>query len=286
MRITSRFVFFFGKEDFLSNWHPAHFTVRGVSFGCVEQFMMYSKAVLFDCRDVAEQVLQTSDPKAQKTLGRKVRNFDAGVWDSKRVNIVTVGCREKFAQNPHLLEMLLATGTRHLVEASPYDRIWGIGVGAADPRAENPTRWLGKNLLGEALMAARTILAAPGHVQTPPALCNEGKSNAAWRVNEPDAPGLFALIADQGGSASPLEPETDDFTISIFLDGVAETIGFVEIDGRAGLNRWYMTNVGHEPDKEADGPLPIRQLIGNVAAHLLLRYYEEGRSPTVDNPAK
>lgn len=160
MKHTAHFVFFFGKDDFLSNWHPAHFTVNGVSFTCVEQFMMYSKAMLFDCADIAEKVLQTSDPKTQKALGRSVRNFDATVWDAKRLNIVTVGCREKFAQNPRLLAQLIATGTRRLVEASPYDRIWGIGLRETDPRAETPARWLGKNLLGEALMEARKMLTA------------------------------------------------------------------------------------------------------------------------------
>lgn len=97
----------------------------------------------------------------------------------------------------------------------------------------------------------------------------------AWRATEPDAPGLFALISDEHALAIPLAPETDDLTIAIFDEGVEETLGSIEIDGRAGLNRWYLQNVGHEPDKEPDGPRPILELIDNVASHLLLRYFEK-----------
>jgi ribA/ribD-fused uncharacterized protein len=273
MKTTDRFVFFFGKDDFLSNWHPARFTIKSVTFGCVEQFMMYSKAMLFSCTDIAEQVLQTSDPKTQKALGRKVRNFDAAIWDAKRLNIVTVGCREKFAQNPRLRDLLIATGTRHLVEASPYDRVWGIGLRETDAKAENPAQWIGQNLLGEALMAARSILISEvvARAQTSLTPYNSGLGSTAWRAAERDAPGLFAMIT--AGADAPRTPETDTMTFAIYEEGADTPLGAHVIGGRPGLNQFYLKNIGHEPDKEADGAMPIFQFIDDVASHLLLRYF-------------
>jgi hypothetical protein len=100
------------------------------------------------------------------------------------------------------------------------------------------------------------------------------KGSMAWRATEPDAPGLFAIIADEAGTAIPLAPETDDMIIAIFDEDLPETLGSIEIDGRAGLNRWYLQQVGHIPDKESAEPVPIMELIQNVASHLMLRYYE------------
>lgn len=105
--------------------------------------------------------------------------------------------------------------------------------------------------------------------------CQTGPGCTAWRATEPDAPGLFALISDSQGLAIPLAPETEDLTIAIFDEDVDETLGSIDLDGRAGLNRWYLTHVGYLPDMEPDGPLPIMQLIENVAAHLLLRYFDD-----------
>jgi hypothetical protein len=98
-------------------------------------------------------------------------------------------------------------------------------------------------------------------------------TTTAWRVEEPEAPGMFAIIADGTGNRVPVDPEVDDMILALFDDQVPETLGSVEIDGRAGLNRWYELNVGFRPDDEGDGPLPIQELIQNVAHHLLLRYY-------------
>ena len=106
----------------------------------------------------------------------------------------------------------------------------------------------------------------------------------AWRTTEPDAPGLFALVSDERGLAIPLEPETDDLTIAIFNERVDETLGSVVLDGRAGLIRWYLQNVGHEPDEAPEGPLPIMQLIDQVAGHLLLRHFEQGVCPNGSRP--
>lgn len=159
MRQTGKYIFFFGKADVYSNWHPAPFEYKGVRFNCVEQFMMYSKAMLFGDAEAAQKILSSNAPKTQKALGRAVRGFDAGIWEANRMGIVITGCREKFRQNQTMLDALLASGNRQFVEASPYDRIWGIGLGENNAAAEQPELWKGKNLLGKALDATRIILA-------------------------------------------------------------------------------------------------------------------------------
>ena len=118
--------------------------------------MMYHKAILFSDIDIAERILLAENPKEVKALGRLVRDFDDEVWKKERMEIVTEGNRLKFAQNDELREMLLRTEGRELVEASPMDRIWGIGFGKgnADKSRE---RW-GMNLLGKALMMVRDEL--------------------------------------------------------------------------------------------------------------------------------
>jgi ribA/ribD-fused uncharacterized protein len=142
----------------LSQWWACEFTVDGVRYPSAEHFMMAEKARLFGDEEVRAQVLQGRDPGAAKRLGRKVRGFDEDRWNAARFDIVVRANEAKFGQNPALREFLLTTGTRVLVEASPVDRIWGIGLAAADPRAENPEQWEGLNLLGFALMEVRARL--------------------------------------------------------------------------------------------------------------------------------
>ncbi|MEX3790875.1 NADAR family protein [Paraburkholderia sp. BR14374] len=160
MRTIGNYTAFFGADDVLSNWHPCRFTYHGVSFTCVEQFMMYAKAKLFDDETSAAKILAATDPMTQKKLGRKVANFDLDIWVARRESIVFVGCREKFAQSHELRSVLLATAPTVLVEASPYDRIWGVGLGERDPRLTDESQWRGQNLLGIALMKVRDALAA------------------------------------------------------------------------------------------------------------------------------
>ena len=117
--------------------------------------------------------------------------------------------------------------------------------------------------------------------------CETGPGRSAWRAKEPDAPGLFALIFDAQAETIPLAPETACMAFSIFEEGNAKAIGSHQIEGRIGLNFWYLTNVGHAPDAEPGGPRPILELIDNVAAHMLLRYFtgesiiETGNDPTL-----
>ena len=142
----------------LSQWWPVSFTVDGDRYASAEHFMMAEKARLFGDEATRAQILKAADPAAAKRLGRRVRGFDEGRWEAERFEIVVRGSRAKFEQNPPLREFLLGTGDRVLVEASPVDRIWGIGMAADDPRAGDPEQWRGLNLLGFALMEARSLL--------------------------------------------------------------------------------------------------------------------------------
>ncbi|TDC62781.1 NADAR family protein [Actinomadura sp. GC306] len=158
------FVFFWGHETpgpgFLSQWCPSPFTVDGVTYATAEHYMMAEKARLFGDDQRAAAILTSPDPRRAKDLGRRVRNFDERTWKEHRVAIVTRGNEAKFAQHPDMRDYLLSTHPRVLVEASPRDRIWGIGLRADDPRAKTPDSWQGENLLGFALMTTRDALAA------------------------------------------------------------------------------------------------------------------------------
>lgn len=142
----------------LSQWWPARFTVDGRDYATAEHWMMWSKAMLFGDAEIAEKVLAPSHPHRAKALGRQVRGFDQATWEQQRYAIVVAGSVAKFGQHDDLRRFLLGTGERVLVEASPLDRIWGIGLAADDPRAANPAQWRGLNLLGFALMDARDAL--------------------------------------------------------------------------------------------------------------------------------
>jgi ribA/ribD-fused uncharacterized protein len=146
-----------GKEC-LSQWYPASFAVDGQTFATAEHFMMAGKAQLFGDTETYERILVAPTPGAAKDLGRRVRGFDDERWKAICMEIVIRGNLEKFRQNVPLRDFLLGTNNRVLVEASPVDRIWGIGLAADDPRATHPELWEGPNLLGFALMAARQQL--------------------------------------------------------------------------------------------------------------------------------
>ncbi|MBG0832604.1 NADAR family protein [Planomonospora sp. ID67723] len=142
----------------LSQWWPADFTVDGVLYRSAEHFMMAAKARLFGDEETASAIVAAGHPKKAKDLGRRVRGFDEQAWARARFDLVVRGNLAKFGQNPELGEFLLGTGERVLVEASPVDRIWGIGLAADDERAGRPEQWRGLNLLGFALMEARHAL--------------------------------------------------------------------------------------------------------------------------------
>ncbi len=150
----------------LSQWWPSPFTVDGVAYATAEHWMMAGKARLFGDAEAERAAVSATSPAAAKKAGRLVRGFDEDVWTRERFALVVEGSVHKFGQDPELAGYLLGTGDRVLVEASPLDRIWGIGLAADDERVERPREWRGLNLLGFALMAARERLrvarGAPG----------------------------------------------------------------------------------------------------------------------------
>lgn len=158
-----RYHLFYGHrrepDGVFSQWWPCAFEVDGQPYATAEQFMMAGKARLFGDAEALAAILAEPDPAACKRLGRRVRGFDDAAWAGARFDLVVAGNLAKFGQSSHLGDILRATGDAILVEASPTDRIWGIGLAASDRRAADPATWRGKNLLGFALVAARARLA-------------------------------------------------------------------------------------------------------------------------------
>jgi len=143
----------------LSNWHLCDFRDEcGTEFNCSEQYMMLAKAEMFNDMDTARLIMEAPHPREQKALGRQVKGFDKEKWEAQARDIVEKGCYFKFSQNEYLKRFLLNTGDTILVEASPYDCVWGIGIGPDDPRRFDEKNWRGTNWWGEVLMRVRTRL--------------------------------------------------------------------------------------------------------------------------------
>ncbi|MEW8051386.1 MAG: NADAR family protein [Candidatus Thiodiazotropha sp.] len=142
----------------LSNWYSTRFNVHGFTYTTSEQYMMAQKALLFDDQIMYEAILKSETPRESQQLGRKVHCFDQSTWSRKRFDIVVEANFQKFSQNDLLADFLIQTGSKILVEASPDDKIWGIGMSESDTRAGDPNHWGGLNLLGFALMGVRAKL--------------------------------------------------------------------------------------------------------------------------------
>lgn len=156
--MTAEMVLFWKPPNPFGQWTPSPFVIEGENYHCAEQFMMAEKARLFGDTEIARQIMGCQDPRKHKKLGRQIENFEESRWAEQRCNIVFRGNVAKFEQNEELKNWLLQTGTRRLVEASPIDRIWGIGLAADHPDAYDPKRWRGLNLLGETLERVREHL--------------------------------------------------------------------------------------------------------------------------------
>lgn len=141
-----------------SQWFESPFEVDGNRYATAEHWMMAGKAQLFGDTETREKILAARTPGEAKTLGRTVQGFDESTWQARRFEIVVEGNVHKFSGDPALHGYILGTTQRVLVEASPVDRIWGIGLAADDDDATQPDRWQGLNLLGFALMEARARL--------------------------------------------------------------------------------------------------------------------------------
>lgn len=165
---TDDYVFFYSHQAqligcFMSQWYISKFSeeINGktYNFSCAEQSMMFKKALLFKDMITANKILATSSQLEIKRLGRQVKNFNQGIWDKNKFDFVVASNIQKFSQNAEIRKKLLDTQNKTLVEASPYDKIWGIGMSFSDPNVLDSKKWKGSNLLGKALMKVRENLA-------------------------------------------------------------------------------------------------------------------------------
>lgn len=164
--LSPKYVFFWGhKSDAeqinrscLSQWYEAPFVLDGITYKTAEHYMMAQKAQLFNDEARFQQIINADDPSRAKALGRSVANFNEAVWSQACFEIVINANIGKFTQNAHLGDYLRATQNRVLVEASPVDRSWGIGLASDHEYAQIPSQWNGANYLGFALMEVRDFL--------------------------------------------------------------------------------------------------------------------------------
>jgi len=157
--VTSKGVYFWRKHCIFSQWFPSKFTgPDGFVYANTEQWMMAGKARLFKDSEILDRILNATNPKTIFRLGRSVSNFDEAIWKSNRERIVLEGNMLKFSQDKLLARALFATGDKLLVEASPVDKIWGVGMDAKKASLTSEREWKGLNLLGKVLMETRQIL--------------------------------------------------------------------------------------------------------------------------------
>jgi ribA/ribD-fused uncharacterized protein len=156
MKTTNKYVFFW--NGIYSQWHKANMTIDGITYNSCEQYMMHQKALTFGDTEIAKLIMEETNPREQKKYGRMIKNFDKSVWDKVCLSIVIKGNYFKFSQNSDLKAALLLTGKRILVEASPVDNIWGIGMAEDDVNIEHPMCWKGLNLLGQAITIVKQEL--------------------------------------------------------------------------------------------------------------------------------
>jgi len=162
-----KYLFFWGHQpsrdgiitkSCLSQWWEANFLVDNVNYKTAEHYMMAQKAKLFKDDNAYNKIIACKTPGEAKKLGREVSNFNQDLWEKNRFSIVRQANYYKFNQNPLLKEFLTNTKNRVLVEASPVDRIWGVGMDKNNSNILNPKNWKGLNLLGFALMEVRDDL--------------------------------------------------------------------------------------------------------------------------------
>lgn len=163
----SKFLFFWGHQPnkdgsisktCFSQWWLSSFEVDKVNYKTAEHWMMAKKATLFNDNEVLAKIIKANSPAEAKKLGREVKNYDDKLWLANRYEIVKQGNYHKFSQNKALKTFLLNTKDRVLVEASPVDPIWGVGMASDHKDILNPEKWQGLNLLGFALMEVRDEL--------------------------------------------------------------------------------------------------------------------------------
>jgi len=156
--MTNTYTFFWGEDSPFSQFYRANFKINNIQFNCAEQFMMYSKAILFNDTETAHQILAEQKPAKQKKLGRLVKNFEPDKWNEIAETFVYQANFAKFTQNKPLLEKLMQTSNTEFVEVNPADTIWGIGLPPNNPKIYNKQLWRGQNKLGKILTQLREDL--------------------------------------------------------------------------------------------------------------------------------
>ena len=219
MRVTEKHICFW--KEWPSNWHPAEFDVEVNGVEChffnTEQYFMYMKAIVFGDEEIAKQILADGDPKKAKALGRKVQNYDEPVWNDKRYQIMLKANVAKFSQNEDLKQLLLSPeyDGRGFVEASPYDKVWGVCMYESNPDIDDETKWKGLNLLGKVLDETRRIIREDDAIQE--------NFRSYWTDRDTDECffGISILIDDQGytGKEMRFDSSNLDKMPSILLDG-------------------------------------------------------------------
>jgi 2-aminomuconate deaminase len=163
------YTFFYSIKKPFSQWYPADFEIDGIMYNCANQYMMYQKACFCGDMIIAAEILASHTPEEQKALGRKIKNFNGKSWQTLEEKVVYCGNYAKFTQNPDLLATLLNTKGTLLVNASPSDTIWGIGLSATDAQQISVLRWPGRNRLGFILTKLREDLLALLYSHSPAA---------------------------------------------------------------------------------------------------------------------
>jgi ribA/ribD-fused uncharacterized protein len=155
MDLTNKRIYFW--RGIFSQWAKCDIydDILGITFNCAEQSMMWHKANTFKDEEAKEKILKVKDPREHRAIGRSIKNYDDKVWGEVRYDIVAATNYAKFSQKTEWKELLIYTDGYELVEASPYDRIWGVGLGEDNPEILDKKNWQGENLLGKAIMQAR-----------------------------------------------------------------------------------------------------------------------------------
>jgi ribA/ribD-fused uncharacterized protein len=162
--MNGTFILYFGPQSVFSHWYKSEFSIDKRKFCCVEQYIMYNKAMLFGDNETANKILRSTNPVRHRYLGRRVKGFDKATWRGYCLRFAVEANLAKFEQDDNLKKILLKTGTWHFAEASPYDRNWGIGLSLSNQKIHDQRNWRGKNLCGIALDKAKIIIFS-NHVQ-------------------------------------------------------------------------------------------------------------------------
>ena len=251
MKVTDKHVCFW--NEWPSNWHPAEFDIEVNDTMChfhnTEQYFMYMKAIVFGDEDIAKQILEDGDPKKVKALGRKVQNYDERVWNEKRYQIMLKANVAKFSQNENLKQLLLSPAYEGhgFVEASPYDKVWGVRMYESNPDIDDETKWKGLNLLGKVLDETRRIIKEYDAINknfiywddrgeyecfNGIAILLKDKGYLKFDSSNPDKMPTVLLDDEYWQVESIRLTDNDDIELNLFGDGKTKRVSDVDIEKR------------------------------------------------------